>query len=214
MSHTTIQPVLHCTTPSAVSLKTLLCILFLFFNRAGRVLRGGSMLSTTMHLGATAMLPIVASAALHIACLCPGIVVRTRYGRAPVFRAILHVLLLHALVAYVTIFTLARYATTASFLSILLASHLCFAVRPMNTDLVPAQALLYGGLMNGAAYALPLIAWVVLPILRVDAVEFVFLLYVPEVICFLFAYLLQFTTTVLHIVAVVAVEPSWRSVRG
>lgn len=204
------QAVLHLTTPSAVSLKALVCTLFLFFNRATRVLSSGSVVATHLNLIDVAVLPLVVSVLLHLTCLCPGIFIPTRSGREPVIRAILHVLLLHALSVWLVAFALTRYATTASFLAVLLASHMCCIVRPVNPTLVPAQALLYGNFMGAVAYALPVLVWVLLPVLRVHELEAIVLLYVPEVLCFVFAYSLHLMTSVLHLVTVVAVEPSWR----
>lgn len=201
---------MHFTTPGAVSLKALVCILFLFFNRATRVFLNGSMLSNHLDLADTAILPLVASASLHIACLCPGIFAPTRFGFVPVLRAVLHVTLLHAVAVWVVVIALNRYATTASFISVLLASHLCFSVRPTSKDLVPAQTLVYGIVMNCAAYTIPVLAWIVIPVLRVHELEAIVLLYVPEALCFAFAYVLQFVSTVLHIGVTAAVEPGWR----
>jgi hypothetical protein len=193
------QHVMQFSTSGPVSLKAFVCILFIFFNRATRIFHNGSMLSTHLSLADTALLPLIMSAALHVACLGPGVLSPTRAGRIPVVCAILHVSLLHALAIWVVTLALTRYTTTASFTSIMLASHLCFAVRPTSKDLVPAQRVVYGFVTGAAAYALPLLAWVVLPILRVHELEAIVLLFVPEALCFMFACALQFVSTVLHI---------------
>ena len=200
MAATPLQSPMSYTRASHVSLKALQCALFVFFNRAQRVLRSESTLSTSLTLSATALFPIFASAALHTAVLCPGIAVPTRAGRVAVLYALLHVLLLHACAASLSIMFLQRYATTASFVSVLVASHLCFAVRPAVPDLVPAQAVSYGRVMDVMAYVLPLFSWVLLPVLRVHELEAITLLFYPEAVCFVFAHALQLTTLVIQLV--------------
>lgn len=194
---------MHYTRPSPVSLKVLQCTLFVFFNRAQRVLRGGSMLLGSLDLSGTAVLPLVVSAALHTSVLCPGLLSPTRSGRVSVLCALLHVLLLHALAVLLVTTALHRYATTASFLAVLLASHLCLAVRPLSSDLVPAQTLSCR-VMHVASYALPVLVWMLLPVLRVHELEAIALLYVPEALCFTFAYSLQFVTLLLNVAVTAA----------
>jgi hypothetical protein len=192
------SPLLY-TSPGHVNLKVLHCILFMFFNRAQRVLRMGSTVVDSLDMAGTSLLPLAVSCALHVAFLCPGLVSARRGGRVPVVYALLHVTLLHATAILLVTMALHRYATTASFLSVLLASHMCISIRPCSVDLVPVQAVSYGYIMRGVAYILPLICWVLLPILRVHELEAVALLYVPEAVCFAFAYTLQFATVVIHI---------------
>jgi hypothetical protein len=197
-----IESCLHYTTPSPVSLKMLHCVLFLFFNRATRLLRGGSVLATHLDLAETAVLPLVASAVLHTAFLCPGFVAPTRtgwMGHGALLRSLLHMLLLHALAGLLVAGALRRYANIASFLAVILASHLIFSVRP-RYNLVPAQALLYGRLMVVASYAIPLLSWLVLPVLRVHELEAIVLLYVPEALCYAFEWTLRFGTLLLQMV--------------
>ncbi|KAJ1467702.1 hypothetical protein T484DRAFT_1755659 [Baffinella frigidus] len=184
---------------SHVSLKVLQCVLFVFFNRAQRVLRNGSFLVSSLDLRGTAVLPLVVSAVLHTAILCPGLVVPTRRGRIAVLCTLLHVMLLYMLAGLLVASALDRYVTTASFLSVLVASHLCLVVRPIESDLVPAQKVSYGHLMDIAAYALPVVSWVLLPVLQVHELEAIALLYVPEVLCFVFAYIMQFVTLLLNV---------------
>jgi hypothetical protein len=199
-----LQGVMMCTRSSPVSLKVLLCTLFVFFNRAHRVLRSGSTIVTSIDLHGTAVLPLIASAALHTAFLCPGIVFPTRGGRIPVICALLQVLLLHALAILLITVALVTYTTTASFLAVLISSHLCLVVHPLVPDLVPVQHFSYGYVMRGVAYALPFFCWVLIPVLRVHAIEAIVLLYVPEALCFVFAYVMNFTTLLLHLAVVSA----------
>jgi hypothetical protein len=190
---------LQYTNPGHVKLKVLHCVLFMFFNRAQRVLRMSSTVVDSLDMAGTAVLPLCVSCALHVACLCPGLVSARRVGRIPVLYALLHVMILHALAILIVTTALHRYATTASFLSVLLASHMCISVRPCSADLVPAQTIFYSHIMQSVAYILPVLCWMLLPILRVHELEAIALLYVPEAVCFTFAYTLQFTTLVLHI---------------
>jgi len=190
---------LRYTNPGHVNLKVLHCVMFLFVNRAQRVLRMNSTVVETLDVAGTALLPLCVSCVLHMACLCPGLVSARRVGRVPVLYALLHVMILHAVSILIVTATLRRYATTASFLSVLLASHMCISIRPVSADLVPAQMIFYGCIMRGAAYIIPVLCWLVLPILRVHGLEAIALLYVPEAVCFTFACTLQFTTLVLHI---------------
>jgi hypothetical protein len=187
---------------SNVSLKVLHCALFIFFNRAHRVLRNGSTLIGTLDLRFTAIVPLLISAALHTALLCPGCVIPTRVGRVASLFSLLHVLLLHAFAIWLVILTLQRYATTASFLSVILASHLCLVVRPIQPDLVHSQNFFYGYCMRSAAYAIPVLCWVLLPVFRVHELEAIALIYVPEALCFAFQYVMQFTMLLLHVAVV------------
>jgi hypothetical protein len=194
--------ILQCTQASPVSLKVLLCILFMFFNRAQRVLRSESMIVTHLDYAFCSMLPLFASATLHTALLFPALVVPTRVGRIAVLCALLHVLLLHALSMLFVAMALQTYMTTASFLAVLIASHLCLVVHPLVPDIIPAQKISYGYVMRVAAYTLPILCWVLLPVLRVHELEAIVLLYVPEALCFTFAYVLQFTTLLLRVATV------------
>jgi len=188
------------TLQSHVSLKVMQCILFVFFNRAQRILRSGdaSSVVATMDLGFTAILPLLLSASIHTAMLCPAFISPTRCGRVSVLHALLHMLLLHAFALLLVVTFLQKYFTTASFLSVLLTSHICF-VQPISSDLVPAQKLSYGRMMKFFAYVLPMLCWVILPVLRVHELEAIALLYVPEATCFAFAFALQFTTLMLNV---------------
>jgi hypothetical protein len=192
------------TRASPASLKALHCFLFLFCNRAQRVLRSESTLVSGLTLSGTALLPLFVSAALHTAVLCPGIAAPTRAGRVTALYALLHVLLLHACAVSLSLTFLARYATTASFVSVLVASHLCFAVRPAIPDVAHAQALSYGRVMGAAAYALPALSWVLLPVLRVHELEAITLLFLPEALCLIFASALQMATLLLHLATTTA----------
>ena len=194
-----MKPLIYCTNQSPVSLKALHCTLFLFCNRASRVILSGSIVATRLDLSETTILPLLLSASLHTAVLAPGIVVPTRVGRVSVICALLQVLLLHAFALLLVTEALRRYTTSASFLSVLLASHLCCAVRPINPGLVQAQGLLYGRVMGIATFVLPVMSWVLLPILRVHALEALTLLYVPEVLCTVFAYAIQFATLLIQV---------------
>jgi hypothetical protein len=198
-----IHSYMQYTRPGGAVLKILQCVLFMIFNRAQRVVRNGSFIVDNLDLRCTAILPLLVSAVLHIAILCPGLVVPTRRGRVPVICSILSVVLLYMSAAFIVALTLGRYATTASFVSVHLASHLCLVVRPLVADLVPAQKLSYGNFMDVAAYIIPLASWILLPVLRVHELESIVLLYVPDAFCFLFTYILEFTTLLLN-VAVVA----------
>ena len=193
------------TIPSHVSLKVVQCVLFVFFNRAQRILRGseGSSVVAMMDLSYTAIFPLLLSASIHTAMLCPAFISPTRCGRVSVLYALLHVLLLHALAVLLVVTFLQKYFTTASFLSVLLTSHICF-MKPLSSDLVPAQKLSYGRLINCSAYVLPVLCWVILPVLRVHEIEAIAPLYVPDALCFAFAFALQFTTLMLN-VAVAAI---------
>jgi hypothetical protein len=196
------RTVLSCTQSSPLSLKVLLCVLFVFFNRAQRVLRNGSTLVNGMDLRGIALLPLIASAVLHTTLMCPGLVVATRGGRVMVAYTLLHMLLLHAVAMLLVTTTLDKYITTATFLSVLLASHFCIAIRPMQPDLVQSQKLLYGYVTRVSAYTLPVMCWIILPVLRVHELEAIVLLYVPEALCFLFAHAIQFSTLLLHVAVV------------
>jgi hypothetical protein len=185
--------------PGQVNLKILHCALFIFFNRAQRVLRNDSFLVNKLDMAGTALLPIFVSGALHVAFLSPGLVSCRKGGRVPVVCALLHIILLHAVSLLLVIATLHHYPTTASFLSVLLASHICTSVGPSTPDLVPAQMISYKYIMKTMAYILPLFCWTVLPILRVHELEAIALLFFPEAVCFLFAFTLQFTSLAIHI---------------
>ena len=197
--HPCMKPLIHCTSQSPVSLKALQFILFLFCNRASRIIRSGSIIATRLDLSEAAILPLLLSAALHTAVLVTGIAVPTRIGRAAVICALLQVLVLHAFALLLVTEALHRYTTSAGFLSVLLASHLCCAVRPINPGLVQAQDLLYGRVMDIAMFVLPVMSWNLLPILRVQALEAITLLYVPEVLCTVFAYAIRFATLLLQV---------------
>ena len=199
MSGVSLWSPLQYTTPGHVPLKVLHCVLFIFFNRAHRVLRINSTVVDSLDLSGTAMLPVFVSCALHAAFLCPGLVSATRSGRVPVVYAILHVLMLHTMAILLITTALHRYTTTASFLSVLLASHMCLSVRPWSVYLVPAQSTSYGIIMRCMAYIIPVLSWVLLPILRIHELEAVALLYLPEAMCFVFAYALHFTTFLVHV---------------
>lgn len=192
------------TRPSHVSLKVLLCVLFLFLNRAQRVLRKGSVITDNIDLRGTAIIPLLASAILHVALMFPGLLVPTRHGRMAVMCTILHVLFLYSVAGFLVTAALLRYTTTASFISVLLASHLCLVVRPTRNDLVPAQNISYGSFMDIMAYTIVVFSWVLLPVLRVSELEAIALLYVPEILCFAFAYAMQFVTLVLNVVVMAA----------
>jgi hypothetical protein len=194
-----LRPYVHYNRPSNVSLKVLQCVLFVFFNRAQRILRNGSFLVDSLDLRSTAILPLVVSAVLHTAFICPGLVIPTRRGRIPVLCALLHVILLHMVAVLVVTAALDRYVTTASFLAVLIASHLCFVVQPIEPDLIPAQSISYKHFMYIAAYLLPVVSWILLPVLRVHELEAITLLYAPEALCFVFAYTMHFLTLLLTV---------------
>jgi hypothetical protein len=192
------------TRSSNVCLKVVLFTLFLFLNRAQRVLRNESIISENIDLRGTAIMPLCASAMLHVALMSPGLFIPTRHGRVSVLCSVLHVALLYSVALFLVTAALWRYTTTASFLSVLLASHLCLVVRPTRPDLVPAQKLTYGYFMDSCAYALVLFSWVLLPILRVSELEAIALLYVPEALCFVFAYTMQLVTLLLNVMVAAA----------
>ena len=194
-----VRSYVHYTRPSHVSLKALQCVLFVFFNRAQRVLRNGSFLVDNLDLRSTAILPLAVSLVLHTAFLCPGLVIPTRRGRVPVLCALLHVILLYMCAMLLVTYALGRYMTTASLLAVFLASHMCFVIRPIEPDLVPAQSISYKHFMDIAAYVLPVVSWIILPVLRVHELEAIVLLYVPEALCFVFAYTIQFITLLLDV---------------
>lgn len=187
------------TRPGHVTLKILQCVLFVFFNRAQRVVRNGSIIVDNVDLGVMAVLPLLFSAVLHIAVLCPGLVAPTRSGRISVLSSLLHVVLLYICAMCIVTSALVRYTTTASFVAVLLASHLCLVVRPISSDLVPAQKLLYGRFMDVTAYVIPVVSWILLPVFRVHELEAIVLLYVPDALCFVFAYAIEFTTLLLNV---------------
>jgi hypothetical protein len=202
--HPCMKPLVNCSNQSPVSLKALQFILFLFCNRASRVIRSGSVVVTRLDLSETAILPLLLSAALHTAVLAQGVVVPTRAGRVTVVCTLLHVLLIHAFALLLVTEALHRYTTSASFLSVLLASHLCCVVRPINPGLVQAQNILYGRVMDCATFVLPVLSWILLPVLRVHALEAITLLYVPEALCMVFVYAIQFATLLLHVAVTAA----------
>jgi hypothetical protein len=202
MAQPYIQTVINCTQSSPVSLKALVCTLFIFFNRAQRVLRSESTLVRSLDLRSISILPLLASAVIHTTLMCPGFVVPTRGGRVQVAFEILHMLLLHSISVLIVVVTLGTYVTTASFLSVLIASHLCLVIKPMQSNRLVQP---YGHLIKSVgAYAIPIISWILLPILRVHELEAVFLLFIPELLCFVFAHMMKFTTLILQ-VAVVSV---------
>jgi hypothetical protein len=197
-----VRSYIQYTRPGHVILKVLQCVLFVFFNRAQRVMRNQSIIVDSLDLRGTAILPLIVSAALHVAFLCPGLVIPTRRGRIPVICSLLSIILLYALACLVVTLALGRYVTTASFISVLLASHLCLVVRPLYTDLVPAQKMTYGYFMDTSAYVLPVVSWILLPVLRVHELEAIVLLYIPDAFCFVFEYVIRFTTLLLNVVVV------------
>lgn len=197
-----VRSYLQYTRPSHVTLKVMQCVLFVFFNRAQRVMRNGSVIVNSLDLRGTAMLPLGVSVALHIALLCPGLVIPTRRGRVPVLCSLLHVILVYMLAALLVTFALDRYTTTASFIAVLLASHLCLVVRPLDNDLVPAQILSYGRFMAVASYVIPVVSWILLPVLRVHELEAIALLYIPDALCFVFAYTIEFVAILLNVATV------------
>ena len=202
MTSVYVKAFLHCTQPSPVSLKVLLCVLFVFFNRARRIIHSDSTLVAGMDLRGTALIPLLASAVTQIAFICPSLVLPTRGGRLVVICLLLHVLLLYACAILLVSVVLNKYFTAASFLSVLLASHLCFSVRPMTPGVVHAQHISYGYVTRVAAYAIPLLCWVLLPILHVHELEAIVLLYTPETLCFIFAHCMHFCMLLLQVAAV------------
>ena len=199
MTANRIRSGVNFTRSSSVSLKVLQCVLFVFFNRANRIMRNGSFLVENLDLRSTAILPLVVSGIFHVAFICPGLAVPTRRGRIPVLCALLHVILMYTVAVFMVTVALDRYLTTASFLAVLLASHLCFVVRPVEPDLLPAQTISYKHFMDIAAYVIPVISWVLLPVLRVHELEAIALLYFPEALCFVFAYVMNFATLLLTV---------------
>ena len=194
----TMHAVLHYTQSSPVSLKVLLCVLFVFFNRAQRVMNKSTLVHSFDLIG-IALLPIFVSAILHTILMCPGVVVSPRGGRMQVIFAILHMLLLHAFSILLIATTLNRYITTSGFLPVLVASHLCFAIRPVKSDLVQSQKISYGCMTKVAVYLIPILCWILLPIFHIHELEAIVLLYVPEALCFVFAHGLQFATLLLNV---------------
>lgn len=116
-----------------------------------------------------------------------------------VLYALLHMLCIHGICFIIVITTLRNYPTSAGFLSVLLGSHLCLSVHPRTVDLIPGQAMWYERIMPALAFVIPILSWLLLPILRVHELEAIALLYVPEVICFIFAHVLQFVTIFLDL---------------
>ena len=55
--------------------------------------------------------------------------------------------------------------------------------------------------MGSATFLLPVLSWILLPVLRVHALEAITLLYIPEVLCIVFAYAIQFATLLLRVAA-------------
>ena len=202
MPYPKIQTMLYCVDSSPVSLKMLLCVLFVFFNRSQRVLRNGSVLVEGLDIKGVAILPVVASTVLHVALLCSGLAVPARAGRLAVLCALLHVLLLHAFAMLVVTVALNRYMNTASFISVLLSSHLCYSVKPMMPRLLHSQKFAYQYITKFSAYMIPLICWIVLPILPVHELETIVLLYLPEGLCFIFTHCVYFSSLILQVAVV------------
>ena len=194
-----MQKVLHYTQSSPVSLKVLLCVLFVFFNRAHRVIRNKSTLTDTFDLVGFALIPLLISLLVHTILMCPGIFVPPRGGRMQVIFAILHVLLLHSVAALLISMTLNRYITTSGFLSVSIASHFCFSIRPLQPNLIQSQKILYGCVTKLAAYVLPVLCWILLPVLRIHELEAIVLIFIPEALCFVFAHCLHFATLLLNV---------------
>jgi hypothetical protein len=193
---------LYCADSSPVSLKMLLCVLFVFFNRSHRVLRNRSVLVEDLDIKGVAILPLLASTVLHMALLCSGLVVPAGAGRLAVLCALLHTLLLHACAMLMVTVALNRYMNTASFLSIILSSHLCYSVKPMIPRLVHSQKFAYQYTTKTAAYIVPLTCWVILPILPVHELEAIVLLFLPEALCFVFAHCVYFLSLILQVAVI------------
>ena len=154
--HTLLCPIPnHTHHPHYAYCSTLLCVLFVFFNRAQRVIRNGSTLTHSLDLSCIALL--LASALIHTVMMCPGLVVPTRGGRIPVVFALLLMLLLHSVAILLITTTLNRYITTSGFLSVLVASHLCFAIRPIQPDVVQSQKISYEYVTKKASYVLAIL---------------------------------------------------------
>lgn len=190
---------------SPVTLKGLLFALFVFFNRAQRILHKRDTFRVLTAIDDPALcvvLPLLVSAVLHTACLAPGLVQPTRHGRESVLRAILYVGLLHLLGAWIVSVVLSLYTSTAAFLAVIMAGHLCVAVRPAVRDLVPLQPLTYGVGMRVAAFAVPVLSWMLLPIFRVHSLEVIAMIYSPEALCFAFAYASQVVATLVQVCVV------------
>ena len=199
MTQLYLQKVLHCNEQSPVSLKVLMCVLFVFFNRAHRVLRSESMLVTSIHFRVIVIIPLLFSVLMHTALMCPGFVIPTRGGRVTVLCALMQMLILHALSILLVVVTLNHYVTAASFLSIILSSHLCFVVRPVKLNIVTTRTISYEGVTRFAAYLLPVFCWILLPVLRVHELEAIVLLYTPEALCFIFGHVLSFSILLLQV---------------
>jgi hypothetical protein len=204
MTQPYLQTVLRCTELSHVTLKVLVCVLFIFFNRAQRVLRSESILVTRLDFRVIAILPLIVSVVMHTSLMCPGFVIPTRGGRITVFCALIQMLLLHALAILLVVVTLNHYITAASFLSVILASHLCLVVRPVNMNIVQTRTISYGCVARFVAYMLPVVCWILLPILRIHELEAIVLLYTPEALCFVYEHLVRFTTLLLQVAVVSA----------
>ena len=74
----------------------------------------------------------------------------------------------------------------------------------MQPDLIQSQNMSYGCVTRVAAYALPVMCWVLLPVLRIHELEAIVLLYLPEALCFIFAHTIQFAMLLLHVAVVSA----------
>ena len=199
-----LQTVLHCKEQSHVTLKILVCVLFIFFNRAQRVLRSESTLVTGLDFRVVTILPLIVSAVMHTSLTCPGFVIPTRGGRITVFCALIQMLLLHAFAMLIVVVCLNHYITVASFLSVIFASHLCFVVRPVQLNIVQTRTISYGCVSRFVAYLLPVVCWILLPILRIHELEAIVLLYTPEALCFVFEHIVRFINLLLQVAVVSA----------
>lgn len=171
-------------TKSPVWAKTLCCILFLFMNRAHKIVMRDTVIAQRESYETACILPFLVAVFLHLATLFPALLPRSGSRRMVVCYLLLQVAVIAILCGIVVIKFMHHYPSIAPFFSVLLAVHLCYLTPRPSRDLfitLPQKAM-YSYVFPVVSGIVPFTAWLFLPVFRPHEMEALVLLFVPELL--------------------------------
>jgi len=171
-------------TRSPIWAKALCCILFLFMNRAHKIVMRETLIAQREAYETACILPFLVAVFLHLATLFPALLPRSGSRRMVVCHLIFQVAVLALLCGIVVIKLMHYYPSIAPFFSVLLAVHFCYLTPRPSKDLFITllQKTMYTYVLPILAAIIPVTAWLFLPVFRPHEMEALVLLFAPELL--------------------------------
>jgi hypothetical protein len=169
-------------TKSPVWAKTLCCVLFLFMNRAHKIVMRETLIAQREAYETACFLPFLVIVFLHLATLLPALLPRSSSRRMAVCCLLLQVAVFALLAGIVIIKFIHFYPSIAPFFSVLLAVHLCYLTPRSSNDFYISlpQKSMYTYVLPVLSGIIPVTAWLFLPVFRPHEMEALVLLFTPE----------------------------------